>query len=531
VSHDWFHAVACGLTAPVLLVAGDTTVVAGNPVGLSCLKGAAPNPRLVDEVADPERLERYVRLGFRSSSPLPGALTFKRSEQRFRCSAAAIRKEGQVLLLLELRGADEAAARFLALDRQIARLNAEIHRRVEVEREREAVIESERAARQEAENAGRLKDQFLASVCHELRTPLHAISGWTDLMMMNPNDEGMRRRGLEVIVRNAKAQAQLTEDLVDVSLVMTGRMRLDLSPVDLDVLVRDAVDTCRPDAERKRHTIDVLTGGSGFVLHGDPRRLQQVVANLLTNAIKYTPDGGKIQVLLKRVNSHIELSVSDTGEGIAPEMLPHVFDTFRRGDGSSTRRQGGLGLGLSIVRHLIELHGGVVMVDSPGAGQGTVFTVSLPTPLFRPAEAAVPADGCALVEARETLKGRVILLVEDHDDSRDLLKSILEGQGALVRDVAGSVAGQASFSTEPPNFVISDIEMPGEDGFTFMRKLRALERELGRKPVPAIAVSAHGVGEARTRALQAGFQAFLGKPVQPAELVASVASLAATAQL
>lgn len=521
---DWFHAVADRLADPVLLVSPAGIVGASNPAARRTLGRDLDGADLVARADAPDRFRRYLTLAARSTSPLPGAVNLDGVQPRWRCDASATALLGGRAVVLQLRTSSETGRRFLALNQQIDRLNAEVRRRQSLELEREELLERERRARAAAEEASRFKDELLAAVSHELRTPLQAIQGWLTLIRKSPNDPERLARGLEVIERNVAAEAQLTEDLVDVSLAITGRMKLDLEPVDLELVIRQAVDSALPTAEAKSQRIQVVANVGNCVVNGDAARLLQVVWNLVANATRYTPKGGRIQIVLKRVNSHAEISVSDTGEGIAVEMLPYVFDRFRRVDGSSTRRHGGLGLGLSIVRHLVELHGGFVMVDSDGLGRGSTFTVNLPLPMFQPHAAAV-ARSAGVDRSAGMLVGVRALLIEDHDDSRELLAAILDDEGAQVTAVACAASAREAFRAEPPDIVISDIEMPDEDGFTLMRKLRDIERELERPPVNAIALSAHSIGDARLHALRAGYHTFLSKPVLPDELVAMVANL------
>ena len=521
---EWFHLVAERLTTPVLLLAMDGECVASNAAAARILDQDCVGKKLSAHVEDPAALSRTLTLASRSAKPLPGAFTLRHRSERWRFGASSVKVEQERRLVLELRGANDAVGRFLALNQQLEKLQLEIRRRSELEQERLLLLENERAARADAEAANRLKDEFLASVSHELRTPLHAISGWVQVLRERSQDAALQRQGLDVIDRNVKVQTQLTEDLMDTALIITGRLKLELASVELEHLVHQAVDVVRPVTDAKQQRLEIIANvGSGRV-NADGNRLLQVFGNLLSNASRYTPVGGKIQVVVRRVNSHVEVAVSDTGEGIAPELLPYIFDRFRRHDGSTTRRHGGLGLGLAIVRHLVELHGGVVMVDSPGVGKGATFTISLPMPLFR-----TPAAATQQVAPQELhqqpLSGLKVLLVEDHDDSRELLEAILMAQGASVVAVAKSSLAQQSFRADAPDFVISDIEMPEEDGFTMMRKLRDIERELQRRPIPAIAVSAHSLGDARLHALRAGYQSFLVKPMRANELVATVQSL------
>lgn len=509
-----------------MLISVSGSILVRNRIAARSIPEARPESELVQHVDDPQSLRRYLSLASRSSSPVPGAITFTSSGKKWRADGSALVHQGQHYLVLHLRPFGHALESFVALNEQISKLNAEIRRRMLVEQELESSAERERESRARAEEASRFKDELLATTSHELRTPLHAISGWLSILRDNPHDTQMVKRGLEVCERNLRVQTQLVEDLVDASLIITGRMKLELQSVDLDQVVRQAADTMRPAIEAKRQRLEIIAEPGACVIHGDSDRLVQVVWNLLSNASKHTPKEGKIQVTVRCIESHAELTVSDTGEGIAPEVLPYVFDRFRRADSSTTRRSGGLGLGLSIVRGLVELHGGVVMVDSDGLGRGSSFTVSLPLPIFRRESAAEETDAAAACGGtHRVLEGLEVLLVEDHDDSRELLAHILSARGATITAVPDASAARDAFQDRAYDIILSDIEMPEEDGFTLIRKLRDLERSLGRKRVPAIAVTAHKIRNARVHALRAGYQAFLAKPVAPDELVAMVRSL------
>ncbi|HTG32474.1 MAG TPA: ATP-binding protein [Thermoanaerobaculia bacterium] len=414
----------------------------------------------------------------------------------------------------------------------------DIHDRKQDEQERAALLAKAEAAYRDADAANRSKDEFLATVSHELRTPLNAIMGWTQLLLAkgaNTADDERHRRGLETVVRNAKLQAQLIDDLLDVSRIISGKMRLDVQPTDLAAVIDAAVEAIRPAAEGKQIQLRrVLDPFAGPVM-GDPARLQQVVWNLLSNAVKFTPKGGKIEVRLERVNSHVEILVADTGAGITPEFLPHVFDRFRQLDASTTRRHGGLGLGLSIVRHLVELHGGTVRVKSPGEGEGSTFIVALPLSVahLTPGEGArihprteelAPADPCRDDPALD-LRGIRVLVVDDEPDARETLQQILEHCNAEVRTVGSAAEAMKALESWRPDVLLSDIGMPGEDGYDLIRRVRELPAERGGR-TPAAALTAFARGEDRRRALRAGFQMHVAKPVDLQELATVVASLA-----
>jgi signal transduction histidine kinase/ActR/RegA family two-component response regulator len=399
----------------------------------------------------------------------------------------------------------------------------------DVQHQLETTLEERTALYQEAEQANRIKDEFLATLSHELRTPMNAIVGWTSLLAAGDLDAPTTARAVASIDRNAKAQVRLIEDILDVSRIVSGKLRLKVQPVDLPAVAEAAVDALRHAAEARGVRLQmVLDSGAGPVF-GDPDRLQQVVWNLLSNAIKFTPRGGRVFVQLWKPNSHVELVVRDTGLGIKPEFLPHVFERFRQADSSSTRAHGGLGLGLAIVRHLVELHGGTVEAISDGEGKGATFSVKLPLGPVRVEEedvepSAAPASGRTAREA-DDLAGVRVLVVEDDQESRELLESMLGRLGAEVEAAASADEAMDSLQRRTPDVLISDIEMPGENGYSLIRRIRSLPRERGGA-VPAAALTAYARTEDRVAALTAGFQLHLSKPVASAELAAVVASLA-----
>ena len=381
-----------------------------------------------------------------------------------------------------------------------------------------------------AERANHLKDDFLATLSHELRTPLTAIVGWSE-MLGNPKlDPVTSLRAIEVIRRNARMQVQMVDDLLDISRIITGKLRLGVQPVDLGTIIIAAVDGLRPAAEAKEIRLQLQLDSPAGGVSGDPDRLQQVAWNLVSNAIKFTPRGGRVLVRLVRVESHVEVTVSDTGKGIAAEFLPHVFDRFRQADATTTRAFGGLGLGLSIVRQLVELHGGTVRVDSEGEGHGSTFTVSLPLMAVR---SAVSDTGSAQgqefkppqLDCPPELNGLRVLVVDDEAETCELLQFILEGCGARVKTASSAAAALEAVAEEAFDVLISDIGMPDEDGYSLIAKVRALGKERGGK-VPAAALTAYAGEEDRIRVLQSGFQIHVPKPISPSELVAVVANLA-----
>jgi signal transduction histidine kinase len=398
-------------------------------------------------------------------------------------------------------------------------------------RDREEGLKREQEARRQAEIASRSKDEFLGMLSHELRTPLNAILGWTRMLSTAQLDQSTAAEALAAVDRNARLQSRLIEDMLDVSRIMSGKMRLDAQPVDLTTVINAAVDTLRPAAEAKAIRIYVvLDYGSGMVL-GDPVRLQQVVWNLLSNAIKFTPKKGSVNVTLERVNSHFEVTVSDNGPGIDEKFLPFVFDRFRQGDSSTTKKFGGLGLGLAIVRQLTELHGGTVEVSNR-SDSGAIFTVKLPImAAHHPShlETGEPEpvhpisdDGLGVDFAPE-LAGIKVLAVDDDADSRSLLAAILAQCGAEVQTCESAAQALKSLAEFHPDVLVSDIGMPGEDGYSLIRKVRSSENSYRR--VPAVALTAFARAEDRMKALSAGFNMHVPKPVEPAELTTVIASL------
>lgn len=392
--------------------------------------------------------------------------------------------------------------------------------------EREQLLQAAETARADAEAANRLKDEFLATLSHELRTPLNAILGWARILSAGPVEPEDLKEGLDVIERNAKMQAKIIEDLLDISRIISGNMRLDVQRVNVKAVIGEAIAVVTPAAEAKgvrlKGVLDPLAGP----VSGDPARLQQVVWNLLTNAVKFTPKGGQVQVLLERVNSHIEISVIDSGVGISPEFLPHIFERFRQADASTTRRHGGLGLGLAIVKQLTELHGGTVRAKSPGEGQGATFVVSLPIAVVHEvrAEKVRPKDQepAEFDCSEQSLSGIRVLVVDDETDARRLVRRVLTDCGAEVA-IAESVAEAVRLvETFGPHILVSDVGMPDEDGYDLIRRVRS---RVAAKTLPAVALTAFARSEDRRRALLAGFQTHVPKPVDPAELVAVVASL------
>lgn len=404
----------------------------------------------------------------------------------------------------------------------------DISERKQAEEQRTDALQRERQARKEAEEANRAKDEFLAVISHELRTPLTPILTWSRLLHSGKLDHAATERALEAIERATRSQAQLIEDLLDVSRITTGKLRLDVRPIELPSVVEAAIESVRPGAEAKGIRLDIVLDRNAGIVSGDPERLQQVVWNLLSNAVKFTPRAGRVQVRLQRVNSHVEIAVSDTGQGINPQFLPHVFERFRQADSSSTRAHGGLGLGLAIVRHLVELHGGCVRAESSGEGKGATFVVELPLAILH--QPLTPdrihpraGQGVSFV-AKPTLGGARILLVDDEPDTVETLRVVLEQAGAQVRTATSAGDALATLEEWRADVLVCDIGMPQEDGYALIRKVRALAPECGGY-IPAVALTAYARVEDRLKVLSSGFQMHVPKPVEPAELVAVMATM------
>lgn len=399
-----------------------------------------------------------------------------------------------------------------------------------LERERSQLLERERAARSQAEAANRAKDEFLAMVSHELRTPLSAMVGWSRMLRSGKLDPITADRGMDAIERNARAQTQLIEDLLDISRITTGKLRLKTRPLELHPIIKETVEAMRPAAEAKEISVQAELDATAGYISGDPDRLQQIIWNLLSNSIKFTPSGGRINVQLQRLKTHVEITVSDTGEGISREFLPYVFERFRQADSSVTRKHAGLGLGLSIVRYLVEHHGGVIEAQSAGEGQGATFRVMFPrltqyNGISKPAVANSP-DYDGVISAEEaSLEGLRILVVDDEADFRDVITEMLLQAKAEVLTVTSCAEALEALELWDPDVMLADIEMPGEDGYSLLRKVRGLEPKHGGS-IPAAALTAYGRPEDRVRALKAGYQIYLSKPVDPHELTVVVANLA-----
>ncbi len=378
-------------------------------------------------------------------------------------------------------------------------------------------------ARRAAEAATAAKDEFLAVVSHELRTPLSAIVGWVRLARSGKLDATMLQRAMDTIDRNAQMQAQLIEDLLDVSRIVSGKLRISPRAIDLPPVVEAAIDTSRPAAQAKGVELIVRVDRDAGIVHADPARMQQIVWNLVANAIKFTPKGGRVQVELVRASSRARVRVADTGRGIEPAQLPYLFDRFWQADAALQREHGGLGLGLSICKSLVELHGGSIRAESNGLGAGSVFTVDIPLAVATAGVAGLPPDH-AQAEAESPLAGLRVLVVDDEADARGLMKMLLAGAGADCETASTVDEGLEAVVRQRPHAVVSDIGMSGKDGFDFIRALRTDPRYAAVGPT-AIAVTGMARAQDRVNLLRAGFQALLVKPVEPAEVVAMVAAL------
>ena len=444
-----------------------------------------------------------------------GAPTFTEADERFTVTLT------QAVVFYE------NARLYADLQHHAAALEQEITERMRAENERAEMLARSQAAQAEAEEANRLKDEFLATVSHELRAPLNAMLGWVTLVREGSLNDSSKERALEIVERNARAQKKLVDDLLDVSSIITGNLSLDVEPTNLIHVIESVVESLRPAAEAKRMRLvmelEPMPASKAESLQLDPNRFQQVIWNLVQNAIKFTPHDGAVKVRLRFLSGQACIEVIDTGIGIAPEFLPFVFDRFRQADGAITRKHGGLGLGLSIVQSLVEMHHGTVEVESDGEGQGATFRIILPLPEEISREAAPKADASSefsLPESAPKLSGLRALVVDDEADARDLMATILRMKEAEVQTAENVSDAIRIINDWAPDIVISDIAMPGGGGYELIRRLRS-----GGSKAPAIAITAHAGDEARLRALAAGFQMHLPKPVEPFELVVSIASL------
>lgn len=464
----------------------------------------------------PERLGEEVTI----------VATLRRGERIDHFETERVRKDGRrIQVSISVSPIRDTAGRIIGA----AKIARDITLRHQLEHERNALHARERAAREAAEAANLAKDAFLATVSHELRTPLSPILAWASMLRQGVLDEAKTKKALETIERSARSQAQLIDDLLDVSRIISGKLRIEVRPADMVAIIHAAVDVVRPAAEAKGIRLQLVLDTETGTIAGDPQRLQQVVWNLLSNAIKFTKRGGRVQVALERVDSHVEISVSDTGQGFDPSFRPHMFERFRQADSSITRTHGGLGLGLSIVRHLVELHGGTVHAESPGEGRGATFTVRLPLVIFeRTAGELARRHPTAADEVQEgdvypDLTGARVLVVDDEPDSNEVVSTLLAARGAEVRVATAVSDALDTLRRWIPDLVVSDIGMPGADGYALLAAMRENVQELGR--IPAIALTAYATRNDRIRILAAGFQMHITKPIDPMELIVGVASV------
>lgn len=383
------------------------------------------------------------------------------------------------------------------------------------------LLDQESSARATAEESNRLKDEFLATVSHELRTPLTAILGWSRMLQSGSLDEKMAVNAIETIRRNAKAQSQIIDDILDVSRIITGKLPMDLNPLDLAPVIAAAIEVVRPTAEAKGIRVETELPAQPMVVAGDPNRLQQVVWNLLSNAIKFTPSGGRVALIVNERGPHVEIKVTDDGQGISKDFLPFVFDRFRQADSTTTRQHGGLGLGLAIARHLVEIHGGNIRAESDGLEQGATFVVTLPRLGADVSKASLEADLQKPIEEFARLDGIHVLLVDDDDDTLHLITAALTQGHARVTAVSSAAAAMEAIRLAVPDVLVSDIAMPGEDGYNLLEQVRMLDLDHGRA-LPAVAITAYAQEEDREKALAAGFMTYLPKPIELSDLITAV---------
>lgn len=420
----------------------------------------------------------------------------------------------------------ENASLYAESENHATELRMEMAVRKQAEEERARLLVREQAAREEAEAANRNKDEFLATLSHELRTPLTAILGWSHLMRTRKLNDSELTRALDTIERNARSQSQLIDDLLDVSRIITGKLSIDRGPVDVSRVIETALDAIRPLADAKEIEFTYDAPATNIAILGDPNRLQQIFWNLFSNAVKFTPRGGRVSIETKASDSRVSVSVADTGIGIKPEFVPFIFDRFRQADGSTTREHGGLGLGLAIVQHLVDLHAGSVEVNSDGLNCGSTFTVTIPlardnVPVVNETTAYETAGNGGF--NAHLLEGVKVLIVDDEPDSRDLLKTILTSCGSDVRCTDSAATAMLEFTEWNPDLLVSDIGMPVEDGYSLIQRIRKLATHHAR--IPAVALTAYATDEDRSQALLAGFQMHVPKPIEPESFVTSIASV------
>jgi signal transduction histidine kinase/DNA-binding response OmpR family regulator len=435
-----------------------------------------------------------------------------------------------VTLATQVAVAYENARLYAEAQRHTIELQQEVAERKLAEEERAQMLIREQAARAEAEQANRTKDEFLATLSHELRTPLTAILGWSHLLQTKTLDQENKERAVETIERNARSQSQLIDDLLDVSRIITGKLRIDMRPVELIPIIEAAIDSMRPTAQAKSIKFEVTCDKTATLVSGDSSRLQQIVWNLFSNAVKFTPEGGRVNVCLERSGEHAQIAISDTGQGIDPRFLPFIFDRFRQADGSTTRKYGGLGLGLAIVRHLVELHGGTINVRSEGVDQGATFTLLLPLKTdYRKPDVGTKLSSTQSKDREHSsnrsliLDGLRILVVDDEADTRELISAVLAQSGAEVMSTGSAAEALATLKLRVADLIITDIGMPEEDGYSLIKKMRRLGHQYSQ--IPVVALTAYAGIEDQTRVLSAGFQMHIAKPIEPDELIAKIANV------
>lgn len=541
---DALVAVARAIPIPAILSSGAGEILYANAfadelLGIDFGTGKFSNDTgerkwLHEVFVDPiEKVSSYLRICARNSEPVSGSFRLRNAAapSMFTCKGCLVvrrTEESPSIVLLQFASKKNGGGPFHLLNLKISELTEEIKRRRHVERALRVTEAALRERIEEVERADRMKDEFLASLSHELRTPLTAVLGWISLVRNGQLSEEREAKALETVERNAWAQVQLIDELLDVSRVASGKLRLNaeiFEPIDV---VEATIDAIRPSAEARHVQLDATLDPETGAMVGDPGRLRQVCWNLLSNGVKFTPPGGRVHVRVERVGRVIEISVADTGSGIDAAFLPFVFDRFRQQDASVTRQAGGLGLGLSIVRSLVEMHGGSVHAESPGSRLGSTFVVRLPSAVsptdprerqgasFEPMRAS---SGCSL-----ELEGVRILTVEDEPDVSDLLAVMLEQRGASLKVTNSAREAFDAVRSVIPDLLIADIGMPGESGYDLIRKVRALPPSAGGT-IPAIALTAYAGNETRARALTEGFQAHVAKPVEQRELLAVISSL------
>jgi PAS domain S-box-containing protein len=468
-------------------------------------------------------MDRLVPTRFRDRHPEYRTSFFGNREQRPMGAGRdlyALRKDGsEVPVEIGLSPIETADGPF------VLAAVTDISQRKQVEDERARLLVREQAARTEIERASRLKDEFLAVLSHELRTPLNAVLGYAHLLTSRALPPERSAHALDAIQRNAQAQARLVESLLDLSRIMAGKLELDRERVDLSTVVNAAIDVIRPEADAKGISVDVEMPTSGIALVGDGGRLQQVFWNLLSNAVKFSPRSGRVGLRVAQQDSEVRVQVSDNGKGIEPDFLPHVFERFKQSDSHKGRSPVGLGLGLALVREMVQAHGGTVVAESPGDGHGSTFTVTLPLSTGVPVPE--PKETSALrVDAVESLPHIDILIVDDDADARDLLALLLESRGAVARSASSATEALEAISQRRPDVLLADVRMPDEDGYSLIRKVRAGERERQQGRLPAIAVTAYASAKDREEAIAAGYDWHVAKPVDPGELARAIAKVA-----